>query len=93
MTRPRANLILDHLRRLTARQPEDVSDRELLCRYITHHDEEAFARLMGRHRPMVQGVALCVLGNWHDSEDVVQAVFIVLARKAAALRGRESAAA
>lgn len=91
MTTPRANLILQHLRRLAAHL-EELSDRELLHRFARQHDEEAFARLMRRHRPLVQGVGLRVLGNWHDSEDVTQAVFLVLARKAASLRWHDSVA-
>lgn len=91
MTTPQSNLILQHLRRLAARL-EELSDRELLRRYVAQRDEEAFARLLRRHRPLVQGVALRVLGNWHDSEDVAQAVFLVLARKAGSLRWRDSVA-
>src|SRR5579871_1106294 len=91
MTRSRASLILRQLHRLTSR-PEDVSDHELLRRFLGRQDEEAFAQLMGRHRPMVQSAALRVLGNWHDSEDVAQATFLVLARKAGSLRGKDSVA-
>jgi hypothetical protein len=69
MTAPRANLILQHLRRMAAHL-EELSDRELLDRFASQHDEEAFARLIRRHRPLVQSVALRILGNWHDSEDV-----------------------
>lgn len=91
MTTPRAKSILQHLRRLAAHL-EELSDRELLHRFASQHDEEAFARLMRRHRPLVQGVGLRVLGNWHDSEDVTQAVFLVLARKAASPRWHDSVA-
>ncbi len=91
MTTPQANLILHHLRRVVARL-EELPDRELLQRFVRQHDEEAFARLMRRHRSLVQGVALRVLGNWHDSEDVAQAVFLVLARKAGSLGWRDSVA-
>jgi RNA polymerase sigma-70 factor (ECF subfamily) len=71
---------------------EKLSDRELLHHFVRQHDDEAFARLMRRHHPLVQGVALRVLGNWHDSEDVTQAVFLVLARKAASLGWHDSVA-
>ncbi len=92
MSQPTTNLILSHLHRLSERAGTEASDRELLRRFVTYRDEEAFARLLRRHRPMVQGVSLRVLGNWHDSEDVVQATFLVLARKAGTLRWQESAA-
>lgn len=35
---------------------------------------------------MVQGVALRLLDDWEDAEDVVQATFLVLARRAKSLR-------
>src|SRR5262249_10036096 len=41
---------------------------------------------------MVSRVARLVLGDVHDSEDVFQAVFLVLSRKAASLASRESLA-
>src|SRR5579871_952155 len=92
MSNPRASLILHHFRRAVSPAGAEASDRELLRRFAAGRDEEAFARLLRRHRPLVQGVSLRVLGNWHDSEDVVQATFLVLARKAGTLRWQESAA-
>jgi RNA polymerase sigma factor (sigma-70 family) len=92
MTRKQVNVILHHLRRMASPSGENISDRELLDRFVNRRDEEAFARLVRRHRPMVQGVCLRVLRHWQDSEDAVQATFLVLARKAGSLRERESAA-
>ena len=62
------------------------SDGELLSVFAGTGDEAAFAELIGRHGAMVQGVCLRVLGNFHEAQDVTQAVFVTLARKAASLR-------
>ncbi len=62
------------------------SDGDLLAVFAGTGDEAAFAELIGRHGAMVQGVCLRVLGNFHEAQDVTQAVFVTLARKAASLR-------
>src|SRR5262245_55506608 len=60
-------------------------DGQLLERFVTRHDEEAFAMLVQRHGPMVYRVCQRVLRHAQDAEDAFQATFIVLARKAASL--------
>jgi RNA polymerase sigma factor (sigma-70 family) len=66
------------------------TDRQLLQRFAVGRDEAAFAELVRRHGPMVLSVARRVLQNAHDAEDVAQAVFLVLAQKAATVRWQES---
>jgi RNA polymerase sigma factor (sigma-70 family) len=58
------------------------TDRELLVAWRETGDESAFAELVARHRQMVYRTSLRMLGNIHDTEDAVQAVFVVLAQKA-----------
>ncbi|MFO0807836.1 MAG: sigma-70 family RNA polymerase sigma factor [Gemmataceae bacterium] len=69
-----------------------LSDRDLLCRYATDGDEAAFAALVQRHTGMVLGVCRRVLPTVPDAEDACQAVFLVLARKAATTRWQPSVA-
>ena len=63
-------------------EEDSLTDRELLERFALGRDERSFAVLVRRHGPMVFAACRRALGNDHDAEDVFQAVFLVLARKA-----------
>lgn len=69
-----------------------LSDRELINRFLQQHQEEAFTVLIDRHGPMVYGVCHRSLANRHDAEDAFQATFLVLSRKLATLRKKDSLA-
>ncbi len=86
-----AESLLRHLHRLMAHQ-DLASDAVLLERFVAQRDESAFAVLLARHGPMVYGVCRRVLHDVHKAEDVFQAVFLVLARKAGTLRRPQSLA-
>jgi RNA polymerase sigma factor (sigma-70 family) len=63
------------------------SDSELLNSYFDKRDESAFAELVRRHVDHVYSAALRLLNfDTHLAEDVTQAVFTEMARKAGALR-------
>jgi len=64
----------------------DESDMELLRNYTTHGTEAAFAGLVERHVGLVYSAALRQVGIAAHAEEITQAVFVILARKAAGLR-------
>jgi RNA polymerase sigma factor (sigma-70 family) len=65
---------------------EVAPDGELVAAYAGARDEAAFAELVRRHGPMVLAVCRRVVRNRADADDVFQATFMVLARKAASIR-------
>src|SRR5690242_20699022 len=77
--------VLAHLDRLL-----DVSDGQVLSRFIASRDDESFAALVRRHGPMVMGVCRRLLRHHQDAEDAFQATFLILARKASSVLKRAS---
>jgi len=68
------------------------SDRELLERFAQHRDQTAFGDLVRRHETLVMGVCRRILDRAPDTEDAFQATFLLLAKKAASIRKKESVA-
>src|SRR5262245_27135984 len=63
-----------------------ATDAQLLEAFLSRRDEAAFAELVRRYGPMVQGVCRRHLNDQHDQEDAFQAAFLVMVRKAASIR-------
>src|SRR4051812_43857579 len=62
------------------------SDATLLQKYVETGCQEAFGQLTSKHIGFVYAAALRHVHDRHVAEEITQAVFIVLARKASTLR-------
>jgi RNA polymerase sigma factor (sigma-70 family) len=83
--------LLRQLHRLVSPLPTAPDgDAILLDRFVRRRDEEAFAALVRRHGPMVLRVCRRVLADADAAADACQAVFCVLARRAAAIHSPEA---
>jgi len=63
----------------------NVPDSELLAGFVLNHSEAAFDALVERYIALVHSVALRHTASPQHAEDITQAVFIILARKAGSL--------
>ena len=64
----------------------DLDDTTLLARFASDRDAAAFEVLVWRHGGMVRGVCRKYLLDANDIDDVTQAAFLALARKATSVR-------
>jgi RNA polymerase sigma-70 factor (ECF subfamily) len=86
MPRVQLSSALGPLRRIAIlSQSAELSDGELLERYLADRDDVHFEALLLRHGPMVLGVTRRILQNEEDANDAFQSTFLVFLRKASAI--------
>lgn len=66
----------------------ELTDHELLAEFARSGSDTVFARLVSRYINLVHSTALRFTSNTHHAEEITQAVFIILARKAGKLPER-----
>ncbi len=93
MSQPVLGTVVQHIHRLVGREPfGELSDAELLRRFLDRRDQGAFEALVWRHAALVLGVCRRLLRHEHDAEDAFQATFLVLVRKGGRIRAGDSVA-
>jgi RNA polymerase sigma factor (sigma-70 family) len=90
MSDPLGTAIRRLLRRVLVAPSADLSDAELLERFVRSRDKAAIETLLWRHGPMVWATCRRLLDHHADSEDCFQATFLVLCRRAATIAKRQS---
>jgi RNA polymerase sigma factor (sigma-70 family) len=86
-------MLAAELQRLAFQSIDQLApDDELLRRFAESRDEAAFAELVRRHGSLVLGVGRRILGDHHASEDILQATFLLLSKKADQIRWQRTIA-
>lgn len=70
---------------VTPPQPDAATDADLIADYVSTGSDDAFRRLVQRHLRLVYGAARRQIFDPQSADDVTQAVFILLARKAGSI--------
>jgi RNA polymerase sigma factor (sigma-70 family) len=85
--------VLRHIHKMAGTDvTRELTDRELVERFTVRREEAAFDAIVQRHGRLVWNVCRHLLNHQQDAEDAMQATFLVLARRAGAIRKPEALA-
>jgi RNA polymerase sigma factor (sigma-70 family) len=90
MATPPLDAVVRYLHRSFDSGSPGHSDGDLLARFTADCEPTAFEELVRRYEAMVMNVCRRLLGDGADADDVFQATFFLLARKARSIRRRDS---
>jgi Sigma-70 region 2 len=93
MARANLHTVVHYVRRAAGvPKASGSTDAQLLERFCSRRDEQAFAALVYQHGGLVRSVCRRVLQHDQDAEDAFQATFLVFASKASSIRKAVSVA-
>src|SRR5262249_29898323 len=81
--------LINRLLHTVGRDGGQLTDAQLLERFVLARDEAAFESLLWRHGPMVLALCRRLLRHRHDAEDAFHAAFLVFFREAPSISRRD----
>ena len=81
--------ILDKLQNVNKNNhnPGELSDNELIDKFVNNNDDKAFELIVGRYMEKIYNLAYRITRDHYKSEDVLQEVYITLRKKRHTFRG------
>ncbi|MHB1424185.1 MAG: sigma-70 family RNA polymerase sigma factor [Gemmataceae bacterium] len=76
--------------RALGRPRSQAPDAELLARFVSRGEADAFEEILERYAPLVWGACRRSAADEADAEDAFQATFLALVRQASRLEGRQA---
>lgn len=69
---------------------EQVSDFELINKFVKHNDAASFSELVTRYSEKVHNLAMRITRNTEDTEEIMQDVFIIVYTKVHKFQGKSA---
>lgn len=81
--------ILDTLHKVSnnSGSQDELSDNELIDKFVNNNDDKAFELIVGRYMEKIYNLAYRITRDHYKSEDVLQEVYITLIKKLHTFRG------
>lgn len=80
------NAVRSNMKSLKFKETESATDEDLIRDYVNNNNERAFNSIIKKYENIIYGLAYRMLGNHSLCEEVMQEVFLILARKLSTFR-------